>query len=168
MKRLFFALWPDPDTRQQCHQLSMSLQVAGKPVVATNLHVTLLFLGALDESKQHAMMQAAGRLFVQPMSLRFDRLDYWRKPAVVCLCTEQVDSTIVSLVDQLTEIATQQHIALDQRPYKPHVTLLRKAKKPPGLEFSPIDWHAKHFCLVESVSTPVGVEYRVLERWGER
>ena len=167
MKRLFFALWPDPETRQKCHQLARLLQNAGKPVDARNLHVTLLFLGAVDEVRQREMMQAAASLLVQPMKLRFDRLAYWRKPAVVCLCTEQVDSRIINLVDQLTEIATQQHIVLDQRVYKPHVTLVRKAKKLPDLQFKPIDWVAKSFCLVESVSTPNGVVYRVLERWSD-
>lgn len=167
MRRLFFALWPDPDTRQQCHQLSKSLQSVGQPVASQNLHVTLLFLGAVDEVPQREMMQAAANVLVQPIKLCFDRLDYWRKPAVVCLCTEQVDSRIIRLVDQLTNIANQQGISLDKRVYKPHVTLVRKAKKLPELQFKPIDWDAKSFCLVESVSTPGGVVYRVLERWGD-
>lgn len=168
MKRLFFALWPDSDTRRQCHRIAQSLRGVGKPVADNNLHVTLLFLGGVDAGRQAALMQAVAVVSVQPMHLRFERLSYWRKPAVVCLCARQTDLAVSRLVERLMEIATQQQIAFDSRPYKPHVTLLRKAKALPEFQFEPVDWYARSFCLVESVSTPNGVEYRVLERWGER
>lgn len=166
MKRLFFALWPDADTRRQCHQLCLSLGDFGKPVAANNLHVTLVFLGSIDAAVQSAITQAADALPVQPMQLRFDRLSYWKKPAVVCLCATQTDPAVSNLAAHLTQRAAQQGIALDQRPYRPHVTLVRKAKNLPPATVEPIVWRAQGFCLLESVSTPLGVKYQVLERWG--
>jgi 2'-5' RNA ligase len=165
MKRLFFALWPNDETRQQCDQISRALRGSGKPVAAANLHVTLLFLGSVDESLQRRLTQAAAQLAVRPMSLSFDRLSFWRKPAVVCLSSSQSYPAVEDLVTQLTGLALPLGIPLDQRPYQPHVTLLRKAKTAPTLAFPAVEWRADGFCLVESCSTSRGVEYRVLERW---
>lgn len=165
MKRLFFALWPDEETRQRCRQIMRAVRSAGKPVSAMNLHITLVFLGSVDDAKQAAMTQAAANIVVPPMTLAFNRLDYWKRPKVVCLSTEQLDPAVSSLVEQLTLAAVQNGIEVDQRPYKPHVTLLRKAKSPTEIAFEPILWQAGEFCLVESCSTAAGVEYRVIERW---
>lgn len=81
------------------------------------------------------------------------------------MLAEQVDPAVSSLVSQLSIAARQLGIELDERPYKPHVTLLRKAKSQVDIDFNPIHWQADSFCLMESCSTPTGVEYRVIERW---
>lgn len=138
----------------------------GKPVASGNLHVTLVFLGGVDEEKQVIITQAASTIDVQPMQLTFNRLSYWKKPAVVCLSAEFIDPALSRLVEQLTLAAAQNQIAIDERPYKPHLTLLRKARSLPEIEFEPIKWQTDCFCLVESCSTPCGVEYRVIKRWG--
>lgn len=166
MKRLFFALWPDQNTRRQCLQLSAGMRGFGKPVAANNLHVTLVFLGLVDAAGQQAMSKAAGRIAVEPFCLTFDRVEFWQKPAVVCLRAERIEPVLSAWVEQLTLAALDNGISVDQRPYRPHVTLLRKAKQLPPAEFEPIIWRAAGFCLAESCSTPAGVEYRVLERWG--
>lgn len=165
MKRLFFALWPDETIRQKCRKIVRSLHGHGRPVAVTNLHATLVFLGNVNEAQQSAMTEAAAQISVPPMTLTFNRLAYWKRPAVVCLITEQVDPAVLSLVEQLTSAALKNGIAVDQRPYRPHLTLLRKAKALPELEIKPIDWQADSFCLVESCSTPNGVEYRVIKQW---
>lgn len=166
MKRLFFALWPDHNTRRQCSQFSAGMRGCGKPVSTNNLHVTVVFLGLVDAARQQAMSEAAGQIAIEPLCLTFDRIEFWKKPAVVCLCAERVDTVLSTWVETLTDAALENGISVDVRPYKPHVTLLRKAKQLPPAEFEPIIWRAEGFCLVESCSTPEGVEYRVLERWG--
>lgn len=165
MKRLFFALWPDQNTRQQCHEIAQTLHVQGKPVTASNLHVTLVFLGNIDQPRQIAITKAANKIDIQPMHLIFNHLCFWKKPAVICLVAEQGDSALSSLASQLSSAARQLEIVVDERPYNPHVTLLRKAKTLVNVDFTPIHWQADSFCLVESCSTPTGVKYRVIDRW---
>lgn len=165
MKRLFFALWPDQATHQHCQQITQALRDHGKPVAAMNLHVTLVFLGQVDAAKQTAISKAADNIQFEAMNLRFNRLSYWKKPAVVCLCAEQTDPAVQQLVDQLANAARQNGLMIDDRPFKPHVTLLRKARSQPQHLFESIQWQADGFCLVESCSTPSGVEYRVIQRW---
>lgn len=166
MKRMFFALWPDDATRQQCR--SVVKKIAGKefrPVAAENLHATLVFLGNVDADQEAAISEAAGALTVPEMALTFASLDFWKKPQVLCLTSQNFSKEVSILVEQLTEIVTRYGITVDERPFKPHVTLARKAKASAVVEFEPIVWHADAFCLVESCSTAKGVEYRVIKRW---
>jgi 2'-5' RNA ligase len=166
MKRLFFALWPDDLTRLNCAHLAQQIQSVGKPVFADNLHVTVLFLGQINNAQQQAMTAAAAQIKPAAMQLCFDHLAYWKKPAIVCLRSRQTDANLSLLVEQLQLAAMQNDLSFEERPYVPHVTLLRHAQSLPQILFEPIEWNSDGFCLVESRSTPHGVEYSVLERWG--
>jgi len=167
MKRLFFALWPDDAIRRQCCLIIEKIGVATvRPVEPNNLHATLLFLGNIDAEQEIAITAAAATVSVSSMALRFDRLSYWRKPGILCLTSQHVDPEAASLARQLAEIATQYGVTIDERPFRPHVTLARKAKAPVVAEFEPIVWISEAFCLVESCSAAEGVAYRVVKRWG--
>ncbi len=167
MKRLFFALWPDETTRQKCSDVIDKLSGLGlRPVAAKNLHVTLLFLGNIDADQEAAVTAAADTLSVpSAMSVTFDALSYWKKPAIYCLTGRRFDQSIAELAEQLAAIAFQYGIKVDERPFKAHITLARKARIPIDIEFKPIVWRSDAFCLVESCSNKDGVEYRVIKRW---
>ena len=50
----------------------------------------------------------------------------------------------------------------EPRPFRAHVTLLRKVGRAPRpVEFEPFDWRAEAFHLVESVPEEGGVRYEV-------
>ena len=54
----------------------------------------------------------------------------------------------------------------DNRPYAPHLTLMRKLIKPGKLEsFNSISWNINNFVLVESVSVECGVRYEVIKKY---
>jgi 2'-5' RNA ligase len=165
VKRLFFALWPDPETRAKCAAISAALKSFGRPVQPDNLHVTLVFLGSVDEAIEMKLADAASAVNFAKISIRFDALNYWRRPRIICLCGKPEDSAAALLVEQLNTLAAALEIPTDDRPYQAHITLLRKANKLPPLAFEPIIWQSDAFCLVESCSTPEGVAYRVLKTW---
>jgi 2'-5' RNA ligase len=71
----------------------------------------------------------------------------------------------MQLNQQLTAIAKQQQINIDERPFKPHVTLIKKVHQPIRIDFEPVFWRSDGFCLVESRSTDTGVDYEILEHW---
>ena len=167
MKRLFFALWPDAAVRTECCAVLEKIPPGlVKPVPAANLHVTLQFLGQVNPEQEQFLIAAAGQLPISTMSLLFDRLDFWQKPAVLCLSSEHYSSDVSLLAADLAAIARQANIRLDDRLFRPHITLARKAKQIITLDFKPIVWRSQAFCLVESCSGSHGVEYRVLQRWG--
>ena len=165
MKRLFFALWPEQTARQQCEAIIAKLNSTGKPVTAANLHVTLLFLGHLPSEQQAAITRDAARIPASLTSLTFDRLSFWKKPAVQCLTTDSVDQNIALLNENLAAIAKRHGIVIDDRPFTPHVTLMKKARSAIDIAFNPIIWHSDGFCLVESCPGTDGVNYRILKHW---
>lgn len=165
MKRLFFALWPEPAARRQCETIIARLSDQGRPVSAANLHVTLLFLGRIPPEQQAAITSDAARLPTSSTTLSFERLSFWKKPAVLCLTADYVDRRIVSLNENLTTIAKQYGIAIDERPFTPHVTLIKKVRSAIDIDFNPILWQSNGFCLVESRSGAEGVDYRIVKHW---
>jgi RNA 2',3'-cyclic 3'-phosphodiesterase len=166
VKRLFFALWPDAATRSRAHALAQSLAAYGTPVAADNLHVTLAFLGQVAASAEQTLCERAATLAAGPLALEFGQLRYWQKPQILCLTAAQWPSGLDALAAQLRDAAGANGIAIDPRPYWPHITLLRKAKSlPPLPAIQPIAWRSDAFCLAQSLSTPQGVVYRVLQTW---
>ncbi|GAB4255438.1 MAG: RNA 2',3'-cyclic phosphodiesterase [Methylomicrobium sp.] len=168
MKRLFFALWPDDCVRKQCAHLIKSLPVGnGRPIKPDNIHVTLVFLGSVDSDLEAKIVSAADALRSSPVSVVFDRLSYWRKPAIVCLTSSQPDTRLIELAEQLTSMVSSFGHAVDERPFAAHVTLLKKIGHAPAMQaFEPIVWSADRFCLVESCALPEGgVDYRIVQSW---
>lgn len=165
MKRLFFALWPDDTTRAEVAKLNQQLDVAGRKLIAENLHVTLVFLGNVEDNVAQAVERLAADIQAAPLELVFDELDYWKRPRVICLTCRRQSEAVYDLVNQLSRMVSVYPIRLEQRPFRAHMTLVRKAQQRPSLLFEPIRLKAQDFALVQSVSTDDGVRYQVLARW---
>lgn len=166
MKRLFFALWPDPQTRTKIEILNQTISIPGiKKVSAHNLHITLLFLGNTDAATEMRLRQLASTIGTQSFVVQFTQLDFWRKPKILCLTAPGYDTQLTLLVDSLTAIAKQCAMQTEDRTYQPHITLARKAHSLINVDVCPIEWQADSFCLLESLSTTSGVRYQVVQRW---
>ncbi len=166
MKRLFFALWPDDETRKRIDRFNQSIKSGGlKKVKRNNLHVTLVFLGNVDAELEVMIRRRVENIRVNPFVLHFNRLDFWRKPQILCLSTQQQDSQLLMLVNALKNTVEQCGIKTEERCYQPHITLARKAHKRIDIDVLSMEWQAQSFCLVESCSTMEGVHYQVLQHW---
>lgn len=166
MRRLFFALWPDDDTRQTLQHISAALPLSSRQrVVAENWHITLVFIGNVDEALVPKVIDVAMPISVPAITLVFDQLEYWHRAGVLCLTCSQPELTAANLVTQLSTPLAELGIQLDTRPYRPHITLGRHIRELPTADFQPIIWYANKFALVESVSSPSGVIYRPLQFW---
>ena len=76
MHRLFCALWPDAATRAALENARSALfPLSGRPVEAANLHVTLVFLGAVDAARLPALIALAG---TRPKALVIFRRSFFR------------------------------------------------------------------------------------------
>lgn len=164
--RLFFALWPDDATRQALAQLIPNFDAqAGKPVPAHNFHVTLVFLGNVDQTTIAAIKQRAAKVSVEPFQLIFESVSFWQQSKVICITCRSVPQQAFDLASKLDMIARQCGLQTDARPYVPHITLTRHAQGLSIQTLKPIVLRADSFCLVQSCSEPEGVVYRVLQRW---
>lgn len=167
MKRLFFALWPDTQTRESLQRVNHLIRAQGlKAVRPDNYHVTLVFLGNVDDATALLLNQHIDDISVKAFELTFDQLSYWRRPRVLCLTCSRFGAEAVELAAALDEQARACGLPTDTRPYTPHLTMARHVRHtPPEINFEPVVWRAESFCLVESCSEPDGVVYRVLQQW---
>ena len=166
MRRLFLALWPDVASRNQLQQISAQLNSdVVRLVPPYNLHVTLVFIGSVDEGLLSAIDQASDKIQGDAFTLQFDRLEYWPKPKILCLTASHVPKVLAGLVNALTMKVNELGVVTDHRNYQPHITLARHVKSHQSLEFEPFLWHAGSFSLVESLSTVNGVIYKVRSSW---
>jgi 2'-5' RNA ligase len=164
--RLFFALWPDDQTRQKLVRLNKSIETKGfRPVQPQNVHVTLVFLGNVDAAAELLIIHSVTGISASPFVLMFDQLSYWSRPKVLCLTCSQLVAEVEMLVAALNMEVASFGLQTENRPYQPHITLARHARYLPDIKVEPIVWRAESFCLVESCSEPGGVNYKVRQEW---
>lgn len=166
-KRLFFALWPDPEVRSQLAHLQTRLpQDQGSWVHPEDLHITLQFLGMVEPAQQACIADAAHAVAVEPFELVIDRLDFWPRPRIAWAGSEEVPIALKRLVSMLGERLQGCGFPSEKRAYKPHVTLLRKTTPAASQRLAePVVWPVNHFVLVESRPGGDPPRYRPLESW---
>jgi 2'-5' RNA ligase len=144
--RLFFALWPDEGVRTALDKSAGKLLGKRvKRVVASNLHITLAFAGSVSGTVHTCLETAAGGIHVPCFELCINRVEHWQKPRILWAGPTHIPVELWSLAGAL-----------------------RQALEDCGLEavgFPPFHWSISHFSLVESVTDPAGVRYRVLRSW---
>lgn len=164
-RRLFFAIQPPADIRQAMADLFSIRQPGLKYLSADNLHVTLVFLGQVAADTEARLVELVGHIEISPFSLSFTEAEFWPKPRIVCLTASQVPDPLQQLVLELSTIARQCGITIEERPYRPHVTLVRKANQPLPFEPFEFQWQAQSFALYLSESTDDGPRYTVIRHW---
>lgn len=166
-QRLFFALWPDGEVRDGLTALASRLPArCGRKVAGEILHITLSFLGDVPEDSLTCLTEGAGAIRAPAFSLTLDRLGWFRRAGVVWVAPEAVPRELIHLAGEINKVVLGCGLEPDGRAYQPHLTLSRKSRRPPRrLDFAPIHWDIRDFCLVRSVTHAAGPEYRVLKRW---
>jgi len=167
--RLFFALWPDDPVLETLQNTRKTLDLnEGKPVAPENFHITLLFLGEVDNSLIDDLKAMAGQIDVEPCEMVLDRLEHWVRPAVLCLTASRTPEPLAALVEDLKRGVRKLGFKPEKRPFRPHVTLARKVRKRViGREIGPIRWPVRGFALVKSERNAQGSRYTVLAHWPE-
>ena len=168
-RRLFFGL----DARSQSQALvglQQQLALAASPVVAENLHLTLLFLGAVDGAWLPQLCQLGGQVASQQAGFRvvLDQLGVFPQAKVAWVGPSQAPPQLLELEQALRTGVSALGLPLDERPYRPHLSLYRKARTLPpsaGLCSAGITLPVSGFHLYESCSTPAGVQYHKLASW---
>lgn len=163
-RRLFFALRPDASQRAVLANWARQLPPrAGRLVPADNIHLTLVFLGETPAERQLCMEQAAGDLRLPPFELVIDQVDYFARARVLWVGPTQPPVPLSELANALNRTLMPCGHEPEARPFRPHVTLVRKAR-PPRVDPEPpyCVWRVEHFCLMVSESANSGTRYRVI------
>jgi 2'-5' RNA ligase len=168
VQRLFFALWPSDALRQELkrHCKHLLRHGGGRPVAVENLHITLAFLGAVTAEQRACVEQAAAAIQLPRFTLVFDHAGHWPRPRVLWIAPREQPQAVVSLASALSTGSRGCGLVLDSRPFRAHLTLMRKVAKPPQeLTLTPLTWEVDHFVLVRSQTHPEGVQYTPLRAW---
>jgi RNA 2',3'-cyclic 3'-phosphodiesterase len=167
--RAFFALWPDDEGRAELHARSIdaAARTRGRPVAFDKLHVTLVFLGDVDDPQAACLVAAAGRLAAGELDLVMSRTGTWRRARIAWLAPESVPGPLERLRESLAGIARGCGVRLESRTYMPHLTLARGATVAlPDAPCAPVTLRFHGFCLVRS---DLGSgRYEVIGRWPRR
>ena len=167
MSRIFFALWPDKETRSSLSTITQLFKDEKfRLVKKSNLHITLEFIGEVSESNQQQLIDQANLIKAEPFEIELTRIGWWRKPGVLWIGTHHIPEQLIHLVGSIKKIVKRQDLETEKRSYEPHVTIARKVKQIqlPKQSFN-IRWPVNSIVLVESKSTDMGVVYQIVQKW---
>src|SRR5262245_28501623 len=163
--RVFFALWPDDATRAAISRATRELVSVsgGRPIAKERLHVTVAFLGELTEAGVE-VARAVPPISVGPFELVLDAVGVWPESKILWLAPTTLPAALGELEARLWDALVGRGFRGEERDYRPHVTLARRAR-PVDAAVAPVRFPVRDLALVESFPDGRNVHYEVLERW---
>ena len=166
--RCFVAAWPDQATRVALATLSDDLRQQVEHRRATdigNLHLTLAFIGVLNDDAAAPVAQAIAQLRFKPFGWRIDALGFFREAGVVWAGSAPARSRpLIALADSVRQVLDRMEVSYDRKPFAPHVTLFRGVGRFTSRPLAaPINWRVDTLALYRSTGGRSGSSYsRVL------
>lgn len=166
--RVFFALWPQGEPRTTLARWGDQLvaECGGRAVARSNIHLTLFFVG--DVAREHiARLEGAARsVHTAPFALTIDRIGHFRHNRIVWAGTAHCPPQLLALEARLRATLEPLGVKAEDRPYLPHITLVRKAQRKPARRTpEACIWRVEDLVLMESVANAGGVRYEPLAKW---
>ena len=163
-RRVFFALWPDSDLREQIsesfHYMPQS-SLPGRVFKSSNLHLTLHFIGNISTQKMRCILLAAEKIRLSAFELCIDQLGYFPGTQVLWFGPNVIPEPLLKLHKALGQSLEGCNCSVDKRHFRPHISLMRKLRQPGDLiQPAALHWPVDQFVLLESISHGDGVEYR--------
>jgi len=137
-------------------------------VPPANFHITLCFLGEITHRQHESLVYELDNVACEPFTLTLDTTGLWNGPKILFSAPTACPKALLELAKLTRKAARSAAIEVENKTYKPHVTMVRKATStlPLPLYNPSVEVHASAFHLFESVSTPQGVTYPIRHSWG--
>lgn len=169
--RMFFGLWPDAATRATFAGEDRTVfgGNGGRMVSPEDFHVTIRYLGEVPAPLIASVedIGAKAARTVGPTMVEFDAVEWWKEAKVLVRVAKTLPQPLFQL-DQALQIGLKSvGVALDPKPLKLHLTIVRNIPPyPTGVGPSvPMAWDADSLALIEGSSDPGGPRYRVRKQW---
>lgn len=163
-RRLFLAIWPDEAQLDQLYALQGKYVAWGRPVIPENFHVTLLFLGEVENETLQCLIQNISSITFEPFRISLGQLGYFDKTKIFWVGPKETPIELETMFKKLRNCAIRCGFSKLTKRYVPHVTLLRKSQVPisePIIET--IEWQVNDFHLVESSRESDGAHYAIIQ-----
>jgi 2'-5' RNA ligase len=160
--RTFFAVLPDAETAARIAALAGTIKTArnftGTLIRPEHLHVTLFHLGdwiALPAPIVAQAGEAAARVAVPAFEVAFNRAESFRNSTGIYPFVLTGDNGATPLRAFHTALGAELKKAglggATAGEFKPHITLLRDAKRAPPSPIEPVTWTVRDFVLIHSL-----------------
>jgi len=181
--RLFFALWPDADTRERIGRMAARLQLGARArrVPPESYHATLAFIGEVPTSRLSALRELGAAQRATRSTIRFDGCEIWAGAQVCVLAARRAPPEIIELSARLREASpVAEHQIGEPMPLRMHVTLARKVTQASAeqaqsviaeagdalqRELPLLEWAATSFSLIRSDTRGPHSVYTVVDTW---
>lgn len=169
-RRLFTALFPDPaagsslDRTRRCW--------AGLPQRVTpaleRMHMTLQFFDPVTPEQERDWLAALAELRFAPFDVELVRPELWHAPrGTIAVLRSAKSEALDELRATTDELARRAGLPVSKRPWKAHVTVLRRADKVTLKSMTePIRWTVRHVDLIWSDLQAKPPQYHRLGRFG--
>lgn len=167
-QRLFFALWPPDELSRGLYRLAGNALRGGdgRRVAPENIHLTLAFLGSVEEPFRQCAEAAAASIRAPAFTLTLEQMGCFSRAGILWVGPGQVPEPLLQLVQALNTGLGGCGYQAEKRPYAAHLTLARKAhpcQQSHSIERHP--WEINQFHLVQSHTHADGARYRILRSW---
>lgn len=163
--RVFIALWPDPPVRERlalCRDRWV-FPADAAPVATEHLHLTLHFIGNVARSRVAELANGL-QLPFEPFDLCFGSTALWAH-GIAVLEPDALPPALLALHAALADRLQALSFPLEDRAFRPHITMARRAQRSTPPACPPAMWPVRDYALVESRPARAG-GYLVLRRYG--
>jgi RNA 2',3'-cyclic 3'-phosphodiesterase len=177
--RTFIALPALPAVQQAIAEVQIKLKAVHADVKwepKDKFHITLIFLGNVDQSKLELLSAALATSFQQfhSCTISYESLGAFpniRNPRVIWIGIRS-NQTVLDLQSAAGQICAESGFPLDDRTFHPHITLgrVKEARQVPRLTeaiktitFDPIEMHCSEIVLMKSDLHSSGSIYTILK-----
>ena len=166
--RVFFALWPPPESARHLADVahSVATRAGGLATRQETIHLTLAFIGDVPVERLADLERAAREVRGEAFALTLDRFGIWRHNRIFWAGCSVLPPALAELSAALGAAlpAAGFAVADARRTFTPHVTLVRKmvaldAELP---ECEPVAWNNRQFVLVGSTLSADASSYRTI------
>jgi 2'-5' RNA ligase len=162
--RLFLALWPPGETRAGLvtANAAWSWPHGSALVSPERLHVTVHFIGSVPTSAVPCITKRLA-VPIEPFCIELCEAQLWLG-GIAVMVPRAVPGALLALHAELGAALGRLSLPLEPRPFRPHVTLARRAA---GAVFpvapKAVNWTVNHYLLARSL--PGGAGYEVIRAY---
>ena len=179
--RLFVGLAVSDGVREALERLTLRFRAKDDGLrwsTPNQWHVTLVFLGEVDDEKRAELVEQLARVQQPGLPLQMDRLGVFERVGILYAAVE-VTPSLLRLYEEVASAVRRVGLEVEHRPYRAHITLARSRNRDGRKAIERLQraiesreqqrlrerWAAAEFLLYESQLSPGGSRYVVRKRF---